>query len=62
MKTHYVRNVRYWYDRPTRCWWAAQFDDAGNQMGDAVYAATRDGIWFAIQTVFKTPPATRNDE
>jgi len=37
--------VKYWYD----CvWWAARYDADGNQIGDAVHAASRDGIMREI--------------
>lgn len=45
MKTHTIRDVKYWYD----CvWWAARYDADGNQIGDAVHAASRDGIMREI--------------
>jgi hypothetical protein len=48
--------VRYWFDRETRVWWAARYDAAGNQIGDAVHAATRDGIRAEIDACL-TPPS-----
>jgi hypothetical protein len=53
MKTHTSGDVRYWYDRSTRCWWAARYDSGGNQIGDAVHAATKSEILFAIETTLK---------
>jgi hypothetical protein len=45
--------VRYWFDRETRVWWAARYDACGNQIGDAVHAATRDGIRREIEACLK---------
>lgn len=41
--------VQFWYDRQTRCWWAARFDEDGNQIGQAVHAYTRQEIEQAAQ-------------
>jgi hypothetical protein len=35
---------QYWYDRPTRSWWAAIFDAEGNQTNEAVFAYTKEEI------------------
>lgn len=45
MKIHHLTNgVQFWYDRATRCWWAARFDAEGNQVGQAEHAASRREI------------------
>ena len=46
MKIRRIGNVQYWYDgnAGVRCWWAAEFDAEGNQVGDAVDAYTKDEI------------------
>jgi len=41
---HAAGGWQYWYDRSTRCWWAAQFDGDGYQQGDAEHAYTRAEI------------------
>jgi len=41
MKIRYAGNWQYWYDRPTRSWWAATFDAEGNQTNEAIFAYTR---------------------
>jgi hypothetical protein len=52
VKTYRLRDVRYWFDRETRVWWAARYDADGNQIGNAVHAATRDGIRREIDACF----------
>lgn len=37
-----------YYDRPTRTWWAYWMDKQENQLGDAVFAATRDECLIAL--------------
>ena len=44
MKTYKLRDVKYWFDRETRVWWAARYDADGNQIGNAVHSPSRDGI------------------
>lgn len=48
MKIHTIRigdrTFEYWYDRSTRCWWAAEFGDDLNQIGDAQHAYSKDEI------------------
>jgi hypothetical protein len=41
---HAGDGVQYWYDRGTRCWWAARFDAAGNQIGNADHGYSRREI------------------
>ena len=41
---HAGDGVQYWYDRSTRCWWAARFDAAGNQIGNADHGYSRREI------------------
>lgn len=41
MKTYTLRDWKYWYDPSTHCWWAARRDEKGNQIGDALNAATQ---------------------
>lgn len=53
MKIHKAGGVEYWYDRSVRCWYAAKRDADGNQIGNAVHAATREGIAHAIKTVLR---------
>ena len=55
-KIYKLRDVQYWLNRETRVWWAARYDAAGNQIGDAVHAATRDGIRAEIDACL-TPPS-----
>ena len=49
MKTYALRDWLYWYDRASRCWWAAQHDAEGNQIGEALNAATRPLIITYIE-------------
>jgi len=42
--------LEYWYDHSTSCWWAAQFDEGGNQIGDAVDSYDKTGIMHALDT------------
>ena len=58
MSTYRLRDVRYWLNRETRVWWAARYDSNGNQIGDAVHAATRDGIRKEIDACLTPPRAT----
>ena len=46
------RNFEHWYDRRTRCWWAAEFDNDGNQIGPAEHSYTREGIESEIDYLF----------
>ncbi len=56
MKIHTLKaGVQFWYDRSTRCWWAAQFDARGNQVGKAIDAATRGEIVRLARTHFQAP-------
>ena len=52
MKIYNFGNVEYWYDRSTRCWWCAEFDNEKNQVGEAVHAYTKDEI-IAVVTNWK---------
>jgi hypothetical protein len=52
MKIYKINNVEFWYDRSQRVWWASLKDANGNQIGNAVHAATRDGIKYAIKTLY----------
>lgn len=45
------RNFEHWYDRHTRCWWAAEFDAEGNQIGAAEHAYTRDEILSQVDYI-----------
>ena len=49
MKTHYLGQWQYWYDRSTRCWWAATFDSEGNQTCPAIDAYTKAEIIQSIK-------------
>ena len=60
MNTYTLRDVRYWLNRETRVWWAARYDSNGNQIGDAVHAATRDGIRKEIDACLTPPRAAAN--
>jgi len=33
-----------WYDRSYRTWYAAKFDKQGNQIGDSIFAFTKQEI------------------
>lgn len=45
MKIHHLGNgVQLWYDHKACCWLAAKFDDDGNQVGQAIDAATKGEI------------------
>lgn len=35
MKIYKKGEYEYWYDRPTRSWWCAEYDKCGCQVGDA---------------------------
>ena len=48
-KVYKTGTYEYWYDRSTKCWWMANFDDDGNQVGDAVDAYTKREILSAIR-------------
>jgi len=39
-----MNHFEVYYDRPTRSWWGYWMDDEGNQVGDAVNAASRDWV------------------
>jgi hypothetical protein len=58
VSTYRLRDVRYWLNRETRVWWAARYDSNGNQIGDAVHAATRDSIIKEIDAHLTPPRAT----
>lgn len=55
MKIHNADNGwQYWYDRSQGGnWWAAQFDNQGNQLGGAVSHYTRGGILREIEIADK---------
>lgn len=45
MKIYHSGDWEYWYDRSTRCWWTALFEQGtGIQIGDAIHAYTRAEI------------------
>lgn len=48
-KVYETSGYQYWYDRSTKCWWMAKFDDEGNQDGDAVDAYTKREILGEIR-------------
>lgn len=48
-KVYKTGTYQYWYDRSTKCWWMANFDDDGNQVGDAVDAYTKREILSEIR-------------
>lgn len=56
MKIHNLQDgVQYWYDKSTRCWWAARFDASGNQIGKAIDAATRAEIVRLARAYLQAP-------
>ena len=44
MKIYHLNDWQYWYDRKTRCWWAARFDERWYQINDAIHAYTKGEI------------------
>ena len=44
MKIYKMKNYEFWYDKNTRCWWAAKYDKNHNQIGDAFHAYTKEEI------------------
>jgi hypothetical protein len=40
-----------YYDRPTRSWWGYWQDAQGNQLGDAVFAHSRDDCLLELGAV-----------
>ena len=46
--------IEYWYDRSTRCWYAAPYDAEGNQLEATVDAYTKEGILRVIKIFFCT--------
>jgi hypothetical protein len=50
VKIYRHNNIEYWYDRYTRCWWAREVDQEGNQIGDAEHAYTRGEIADIVTT------------
>lgn len=44
MNIYRVGMVEYWYTRSYRCWWCAEYDAEGNQVGDAEHAYTKEEI------------------
>ena len=54
MKIYKKGDYEYWYDRPTRSWWCAEYDKEGNQIGDADARYTKreieDQIDFLVRT------------
>jgi hypothetical protein len=51
MTTYKIRDVKYWFDRETRVWWAARYDADGNQISHGVHAASREGIRREIEAL-----------
>lgn len=49
MKIYQLRDWEYWYDRSTRCWWAARLDASGYQIGEAINAYTKAEILQLIK-------------
>ena len=43
MKIYKKNNYEYWYDRSTRCWWAAMFEN-GCQIGESFNCYTKEDI------------------
>jgi len=41
MKVYKLDKWQYWYDRSYRCWFGAEFDEDGNQVGEAMDAHTK---------------------
>jgi hypothetical protein len=50
MKIHKYKDYELWYDRTTRCWFAAKFDSNGYQIGDAIDAYTKQELisWIDV--------------
>jgi hypothetical protein len=44
MKIYKHKSFEYWYDRSYKIWYAAEFDSEGNQICDAIFAATKELI------------------
>lgn len=45
--------IEYWYTRSYRCWWCAEYDEEGNQVGDADHAYTKDEILARVMDMEK---------
>ena len=54
MKIYKKGDYEYWYDRPTRSWWCAEYDKEGNQVGDADCAYTKREIELQIDFLERT--------
>ena len=49
MKIYKQGSWQYWYDKAYRCWFAAQFDTDGNQIGDSINAYSKQEILNEIE-------------
>jgi hypothetical protein len=51
MKVYVSDKVEYWYDRSTKCWWCAETDGKGNQVGDARHAYSKREILIEVADI-----------
>ena len=54
MKIYKKGDYEYWYDRPTRSWWCAEYDECGCQVGDADARYTKGEIEDQIDFLVRT--------
>lgn len=43
-----AKTFHAYYDRPTKAWWGYWMDAAENQLGEAVFGATRDDVLIQL--------------
>lgn len=53
MKIHEYKNIQYWYDASTKCWWCMGVDFAGNQNSEAVHAYSKHEIVEIVKSIAK---------
>lgn len=49
MKIYKLHAYEYWYDRSYRSWYAIKLDEEGNQVGEALFAYTKEEIISYIE-------------
>jgi len=53
-----VTKIVYWWSRPDRAWVTTARDAEGNQVGDAEYSGTRDGLDWDLKMMDRKYPNT----
>jgi len=49
MKFYHIGVWQYRYDPSTKCWWAAEYDAEGNQIGEAIDSYAKDDIIRSVK-------------